>query len=348
MCHPVSLVTSSVDTAFDRAALTARLPRGFVAREFRDSDRERLVELRNRELPEMQRRDASEWREWERIQRDETELRICVDGPDGLVVAMANVGTGFLPSADGAMHAGVGVAREVRRRGIGSTLLGALESVARERGAPTIRASASAAQPDSLAWAQKRGYREIGRRIESYIELASFDPAAFESALKRARASGVRLRTFADVLAERDKEGGTAFFRALWEAEAPMWDDIPWPTPLPHWDWERFEKLIVTSGRLIPECSIVALDGERIAGFTTTGRGNKTDGYTWMTGVAREHRGKGIAQALKVEAITRAKTRGMRALLTTNDEPNKAMRGINAKLGYQMLPADVSLERTLA
>lgn len=127
-----------------------------------------------------------------------------------------------------------------------------------------------------------------------------------------------------------------------------MWDDIPWPTPVPHWDWERFEKLVVTSGKLIPECSIVALDGERVAGFTTTGRASKTDGHTWMTGVNREHRGKGIAQALKVEAIARAKARGMRALLTTNDEPNQAMRGINAKLGYQMLPANVSLEKTLA
>jgi hypothetical protein len=34
-------------------------------------------------------------------------------------------------------------------------------------------------------------------------------------------------------------------------------------------------------------------------------------------------------------------------MLTTNDEPNKAMRRINAQLGYQTLPAHVQLEKKL-
>jgi hypothetical protein len=34
-------------------------------------------------------------------------------------------------------------------------------------------------------------------------------------------------------------------------------------------------------------------------------------------------------------------------LLTTNDEPNKAMREINAKLGYRLLPAQIQLEKPL-
>ena len=50
----------------------------------------------------------------------------------------------------------------------------------------------------------------------------------------------------------------------------------------------------------------------------------------------------------RMEALKRAKQRGLRAMLTTNDEPNKAMRGINARLGYQMLPAHVQLEKKLA
>jgi len=64
--------------------------------------------------------------------------------------------------------------------------------------------------------------------------------------------------------------------------------------------------------------------------------------------VAPEHRGRGVARALKVEMLTRAKKKGLRAIGTTNDEPNKSMRGINAKLGYQMLPAHVELEKQLA
>ena len=45
--------------------------------------------------------------------------------------------------------------------------------------------------------------------------------------------------------------------------------------------------------------------------------------------------------------VARAKAKGRRAMCTVNDEPNKAMRGINAKLGYVTLPANVELEKKL-
>ena len=64
-----------------------------------------------------------------------------------------------------------------------------------------------------------------------------------------------------------------------------------------------------------------------------------------MTGVAREYRGRGIATALKVDVLARAKAAGLRAMKTVNDEPNKAMRGVNIKLGYQPVPDHVELEK---
>ncbi len=62
-------------------------------------------------------------------------------------------------------------------------------------------------------------------------------------------------------------------------------------------------------------------------------------------GVFRGHHG--YVSIEQFEA-TRAKTRGLHALLTTNDEPNMAMSGINAKLGYQTLPAHMQLEKILS
>jgi GNAT superfamily N-acetyltransferase len=116
---------------------------------------------------------------------------------------------------------------------------------------------------------------------------------------------------------------------------------------MPHWPWDRFYEMS-TSAQMLLDLSLVAYAGDQIAGFTTTGKRKDRDAWTWMTGTAREHRGRGVARALKVEALTRAKRKGLRAMGTTNDEPNKAMRGINAKLGYQMLPAHVELEKPLA
>jgi hypothetical protein len=34
-------------------------------------------------------------------------------------------------------------------------------------------------------------------------------------------------------------------------------------------------------------------------------------------------------------------------MCTVNDEPNKAMRGVNLKLGYQPVPDHIELEKTL-
>jgi len=107
------------------------------------------------------------------------------------------------------------------------------------------------------------------------------------------------------------------------------------------------QEVAVDSGKMVNDATIVALDGERIAAFTTTGKQGEDRGYTWMTGTGRDYRGRGLATALKVKMLAAAKAAGLRAMLTTNDEPNKAMRGINAKLGYVMLPANIELEKVL-
>ena len=98
---------------------------------------------------------------------------------------------------------------------------------------------------------------------------------------------------------------------------------------------------------MLQDLSLVAYAGDEIAGFTTTGDRQKKDGWTWMTGVARAHRGKGLALAIKVDVLGRAKAKGLRSMCTVNDEPNKAMRGVNIKVGYKPVPDHVELEKTL-
>jgi mycothiol synthase len=332
----------------DAERVNTRLPKGYRARPFRDSDREPLVEERNAWSHPMEEQSAEEWRMWERMAPDETQYRIVVEDDAGRVVGSANVGAGsMMRHPDGAQNGGVGIARADRRKGIGSALLEAVESVARSRGAPRFLSGASAAQPDSLAWASNRGYREIGRRIEAYLELATFEPARFADRVSKVRSSGIVMRTFADMLAGRDEEGRESFSRELFEAQGPMWEDVPFATRLEPMPYERFRKMSFESGQALYDLSLVAYDGDVIAGFTQSGRRQDKDAHTWMTGTARAYRGRGIATALKVEALSRAKAKGLRAMLTTNDEPNKAMRSINALLGYQALPAHVQLEKKL-
>ena len=328
-------------------AITESLPKGYRAREFRDGDREPWTEERNEQVHELQRGTADEWREWEQLDPLKYHLRVSVDAPDGHLAAGADLGLGHLPRPDGTLFGGVNVMRTERRKGLGRTLLDAIEGEARTAKAPRILGGTSAAFTGSLEWANAHGYAEIGRRIESYVDVQTFDDTPFGGVVKRVDASGLRLATVGELLSGRDEAATEAFWHDLWEAEAPMWEDVPWASPTPHWPYEKFRKLTVESGKLVYDATIVAMDGMRIAAFTTTGKQGTDRGYTWMTGTGRDYRGRGLATALKVKMLAGAKAAGLRAMLTTNDEPNKAMRGINAKLGYVMLPAHVELEKKL-
>ncbi len=327
--------------------LNTRLPKGYGARAFEDADREPLVAAGNAESHPMEAESADEWRRWENMFNDPTKVRLTVLAPDGSIAGSANIQVGMMPRPDGSQNIGVGVHRDHRNKGVGSAMLSALESEARRRNVPRIHSGVSGSRPFALEFAAKRGYNEIGRRIMSYRELDSYEPARWSESLERVTKAGVRLRSFTDVLAERDDDGMERFWHELWEAEGPMWDDIPFSTPMPHWPFDRFYKMTVTSGQLLSDLSLVAYDGDEIVGFTTTGDRQKKDGWTWMTGVARDHRGRGIAMALKVDVLARAKAKGLRAMCTVNDEPNKAMRGVNIKLGYQPVPDHVELEKSL-
>jgi predicted GNAT superfamily acetyltransferase len=126
-----------------------------------------------------------------------------------------------------------------------------------------------------------------------------------------------------------------------------MWDDIPFSTPTPHWPYDRYYEMTAKNPQLLRDLSLLAYDGEQIVGLTTTGDRQHVDAWTYMTGVARTHRGRGIAMALKVDVLGRGKAKGLRAMCTVNDEPNKAMRGVNIKLGYQPVPDHIELEKRL-
>src|SRR5437762_9942931 len=145
-------------------AVAATLPAGYRAREFRDSDREPWVEERNAQVHALQRSTAEEWREWERIDPPKDRIRMSVDAPDGRRAAGAELGPGFCPRADGTLFGGVNVMRAHRRKGLGTALLGVVESEALAAKAPRILGSTNVAFEGALEWALARGYREIGRR----------------------------------------------------------------------------------------------------------------------------------------------------------------------------------------
>jgi GNAT superfamily N-acetyltransferase len=334
----------------DLDAITRLLPRGYRARAFREEDREPLTEERNADLPEVERETAAEWREWEHMMVDPTQVRVIVESADDEIVAMLNVSNGGpFRAPDGSAHGSVQVARAHRGRGIGGAVVPVLEDEARRLGAPKLYARVSAREPESLAFAQRRGYKEVGRRIQAAIDLDAFDPAKWSERARRPREQGIAFETLADLRGAMTVDRFEALLHEVYDVEAEAWADVPIATPFPHWSFDVFRQLTLEHPGNALDLDVLALDGEKVVGLTTSYRsqGGKKGG-TGFTGTLRSYRGRGIAFALKVDALTRAKATGVRWMLTTNDEPNKAMRGINYALGYVPLPASIQLEKPLA
>jgi len=335
----------------DIDAVTQRLPPGYRARPFRDEDREPLTAARNAELPEVEQQSAAEWREWERLVPDPAQVRVIVEtGASDEIAAFLHVGNGGpFRAPDGSARGGIDVARSHRRKGLGGALLPFLEEEARRLSAPKLYSGVSAREPESLSWAQARGFKEIGRRIEAAIDLNAFEPAKWEERARKTIEQGIRLVSLDSLRQELDDARFEALTREIYDVEAEAWEDVPVAGPFPHWQYDVFRRLMLESPSSALDLDILALDGDKLVAFTSSYRnqGGKKGG-TGFTGTLRSQRGRGIAFTLKVDVLGRAKNSGLRWMLTTNDEPNKAMRGINYTLGYEPLPAHIQLEKQLS
>ena len=94
------------------------------------------------------------------------------------------------------------------------------------------------------------------------------------------------------------------------------------------------------------ECSLVATVDGVPAGLTVmrvdrpTGRAQNN-----ITGVRRQHRGRGLARLLKTHSLHRVAQAGVTSAITDNDETNAPMLAVNRSLGYRHLVRRVEWER---
>ena len=96
----------------------------------------------------------------------------------------------------------------------------------------------------------------------------------------------------------------------------------------------------------LPEFAVIALVGGEPAGFAQLNVYPRI-GYHGFTTVARPHRSRGIARALKLELIRRAREHGLERLITQSNEDNRPMRTLNASLGYEPAPTLVFMRRAV-
>jgi GNAT superfamily N-acetyltransferase len=231
------------------------------------------------------------------------------------------VGCGFVDvSQDVVARSHVMVVPSARRRGIGTALLAFISQHARASGRVQLEGPIRGHDHESFRFFDRRGFEKVGGEEAVALEIAEAEILVSETPL------GIRIVSRAEMpdLVEE-------MYAVAREAEP----DIPGGVEVRPFDvWRATE---IDRPSLRPELTFIALAGDEVVGYAIL---DDLGGELWhrLTGVKRAWRRRGIATALKLAQIHAAKAGGAARLVTTNEERNTAMRGINEALGYRPEP----------
>lgn len=208
-----------------------------------------------------------------------------------------------------------------RRRGAGTALYEALSRWARERGIEVVVAVVADNDPESLAFAERRGF--VGERREKGVSL---DLTAIEAPVIEPP-EGVEIVSWA----ERPE-----LAHGIYDVSVEASPDVPGYEDEEHEPFDAWFAHEMSGPSDKPEATFLALAGDEVVGYAkfslTTAR--PTDAYHDLTAVKRAWRGRGAARALKAAQIAWAKANGFEELRTQNDERNEPIRRLNAEFGY--------------
>jgi GNAT superfamily N-acetyltransferase len=272
-------------------------------------------------------RTPDEW--WERARSAEPSAfrRYLVGEVDGEIVAI-----GALLDSDliaNAVTARLVVDEAHRGRGRGRALAEALDALLGKRDPAPILVNVRVRDDDSdgRAWAERRGFRFHSHAIRSRLDLATFDPAAHLAVVDRARAAGYAF--------EPPDDGDR-----LYALYAELIRDVPDQfDPMSRDAFRRQVDLRRDMARL------VAKHPSGWAGLALLSPAGADGAFNDFTGVRPEHRGHGVATALKVLIAVEATRAGRSWIETVNHAHNGPMLAVNRALGYRRVAGNVFLHR---
>ena len=210
-----------------------------------------------------------------------------------------------------------------RRRGLGSALLAELSRWAASRGDDALFAFVELGDEESIGFAERRGFAEVGRELKVALdlngELLSLEPPP-----------GVEIVTWAE---QPDLVGG--IYEAYREGSADIPGDEDFE-PQPFEDWLAND---MSGSGDKPEWTFVAVAGEEVVGYSkwSLTSAQPHTAHHDLTAVKRAWRGRGVAGALKSAQLAWAKENGYTRAVTNNEERNAPIRRLNERFGY--LPA---------
>jgi GNAT superfamily N-acetyltransferase len=229
--------------------------------------------------------------------------------------------TVVVPQRSDRVFAVVTVLPSHRRRGVGTALYASLSAWALGLGIGEVEVPVLDDDPESLAFATRRGFVEERHELGVVLRLEGLEPPVFDPP------EGIEVVTWA----ERPE-----LARGMYEVSLEAFPDVPGfeDDELESYeDWLAHE--MQGSGDR-PEATFAAVAGDEVVGYAKFAltAAMPTTAFHDISGVKRAWRGRGIARALKVAQIRWAIESGYTELRTRNAEQNEPIRRLNASLGY--------------
>ena len=295
---------------------------GVQIREIHEDELGRWMAVYNAALPSPGTVD--EMLDWKRQAR-ETAWLLASDGKDDTGVA---VGVGGWHEPPGVARAELGVVPESRGRGVGSALLEGLGTWAAALGYHELMGTVPEADAAGLAWAERRGFVEVGRHARLALDLAGVDAPAV------APPPGIEIVTWAE---RPDLAPGIYAVACEAYPDDPDGEDDEMPS------FEDWLSMDMQGASDRPEATFVALAGDEVVGYAKLHLSPAEPEIGWhdMTGVLRSRRRRGVAGALKRAEIAWAKRNGLTKLRTGPQERNEPSRRLNESHGYRPESGDV-------
>jgi mycothiol synthase len=203
---------------------------------------------------------------------------------------------------------------EARRRGVGTALLRELAEHVERLGFD--RAGALTDDTESLAFAERFGFREVDRDVEQ-VRTIGDEPWPEPP-------PGIEVASFA--------ERPELFERAYGELALDAFRDFALDRPLEisFEDWKR-------EWRVWPDGSFFALADGELVGMAGLIRDDDRPerAENSLSAVRRDWRRRGVASLLKRTVLAWAAANGLQEVYTWTQNGNAAMRVVNERLGYE-------------
>ena len=241
----------------------------------------------------------------------------------------------------------VGVRPDHRGLGIGRALVQALGAHLRESGALVMLAYTGEYDSGYNHFLWRAGFTEVFRGYPQYLALHNVDLEQISVDWSRIAAAGVEFRTLAAVRFEWDSAQKFYDLYVQLEADVPRVDALIAPK-----SFEAFCADIFDSPSSLPDGVMLAVRvrdwGMEYVGCNILYRDDAgLVLHNGLTGVKREFRGLGLANALKFQGIEYARNAGYAGITTFNASDNRAILVLNQKFGFERQAATLEWRKQL-